>query len=336
MQIALLAVIGLVVFQDARAANCMQCGTITTIMEDGADAGTLKTAIDLLGYFSDVNDMDDCPMEKTACPNGDEYCVAFSTMVKHTDAAGTSMVTQVVDVMGCQEDVLDCLEGIQQALTEADAPLDWSTEEDGMATCEAIKAVICEDLDMTLDDGTIQTAAEECTVMCGDADDFMAYSRIQTVEITMTYTTVTGARRAKRAEGDPFTVADSYTGDMDTACAAIEGFLYSSLTVAEGAYADPNDAAPASYIFSFMLYFTDAVTVNQAAIITAVDGIVTTDTNAQSSQTAVFDDATGITVVPSPQQDCDADAECQPEAKDGAARNSVASFVLASALIAAL
>jgi hypothetical protein len=334
MQIPLLALIGLVVFQDTRAADCMQCATISNIIIDeerplAGGATALVDALDGLAYFSAVSGMEKCPvMAASSCSAGD-YCVSVSNLVTWTDGSG-NLVTQQVDVMGCQTDLLDHLEAIQQALTESEAPLDWSTEADDAATCAAIQAAMCHGLDNFLDGGSIFQEVE-CTVVCGDAQSLIVYSRIQTVQIEMTYDTYTAAQPLKRrAVGDIMEdVAGTYEGAMEAACVDIEGFLYSILMEVEEE-ADEDDVT--FYTFRFDLYFSDAVDVDEDEVIAAVDVIVTADREGDD-QGAAFDSRTGINVVMSEQQMCDADASCY---KDGATRNSVAAFVLVSTLIAAL
>jgi hypothetical protein len=318
MQIALLAVIGLVVFQDTRAAECMECATLSTIRSSGPDPSTLITNIGDLG--NPLAYTDKCPQEdKTGCAFG-TYCVAVNQMVTWTDADGDNSVTQLIEVMGCQIDVLVKLSDVYQALTEADEALNWSSDGFNVSTCENIKADMCTDLDKALNDGTIQTAESECTVVCGDWETFKVNSRIQTVGFEMTYTT--------------YVDADAYyhVEDMNAACMDIEGFLHSSLESVVGcSELIGNEADATIFTFKYELYFTDAVVVNEDAVIAAVEGIVRADVG-DEAKGAAFESSTGIEVVMSEQQVADAEAN-----KDGAARNAVTSFaVLATALIAAL
>jgi hypothetical protein len=313
MQIALLAVIGLVVFQDARAANCKKCQTITTIMVDGEDTASMEGAIGSLAYVSTLEgNWAMCPVDATACDAG-EFCLSYSTLVKWTDAAGDNTVTQVLDVMGCQGDLLDDLLEIQQTLTEfdsnTDTAADFSTPTAGANTCTAIKEAMCTGLDITLAIGGTQVAETGCTIECEDSSTFTVESRVVAMEFIITYTTFTAeSMRAKRDAGDPTTGVDvaSYTDDMNTACEDIEGFLMSSLVVTDGDAMEP----PSFYMFTYQLYFTTAVTVDADDVADAVDAFI------------AGDDSQGAALY---------------EEKDGAARNSVAVFaLLASALIAAL
>jgi hypothetical protein len=273
MQIALLAFVALLAFKHTSAAECKYCAVIAVIKSEGDGPDMIMN--DLAVCFED-------PME---CSEG-SFCVHASNQMTLADDDG-NWFTQLTDLTGCQDLLLDTLTDVYYKKSMEDADQDFSTGVDEQAICDAIESTMCADINRTRDDGIIQTSFE-CSAVCGDAESFYVPSRIARYEVQLTYDSY------DNTDDDTYAL---YPTGMNTACADLQGFLYSSSILAD-VTAMQDAEGVTFYTLSFHLYVFDGALPAKQDVIDAVNAFVQVDTDlAGASEGAAFDSSNGIAFV---------------------------------------